>query len=128
MKRMFTIILAVAGIMLAAAVIFMPAKATSSLKPDTPAAGLPDSIMKIVQNSCMDCHASDGNAMAKSHVNFSEWSNYKPEKQAEKAQLMCKMLTKDAMPPKGWRKNNADRIPTEKQKKEICTWASKLNP
>ena len=128
MKKTITIILAVSAIMITAAILLMPSTASSSLKPGNPAsAAIPDSVMKIFQNSCMDCHSADGNSMAKSHVDFSNWNSYNPEKQAEKALDICEMLTKDAMPPKGWRKYNADRIPTDRQKKAICDWANSLN-
>ena len=45
--------------------------------------GIPDSVFTIIQNSCMDCHATDGNGMAKSKINFDKWDTYSPEKQAE---------------------------------------------
>jgi cytochrome c5 len=128
MKKLLTIILAVSAIMLTAAIILVPVKASSSLKPlNGASAAMPDTMMKIFQNSCMDCHATDGNAMAKSHINFTEWDKYSPQKQADKAMAACKMVSKDAMPPKGWRKNNADRVPTARQKKAICDWANSLN-
>ena len=129
MKKKLTILLAVMGIAIAAAIILMPSPAASSMKPvSAPTAAVPDSIMKIFENSCMDCHSSDGNPMARSHVNFSDINKLPPEKLAAKAMDICKILQKDGMPPKGWRKNNADRIPTDKDKQAICTWASKMNP
>jgi len=88
---------------------------------------LPDSIMKIVQNSCMACHANDGNSMAKMHVNFDNWEAYGDKKQSSKAQAMCNMLTKRKMPPKSFRESNPDAVPTDKEIKTICAWAESFN-
>jgi hypothetical protein len=88
--------------------------------------GIPDSVFAVIQNSCTDCHATDGNGMAKSKINFDKWDEYTPEKQASKAAAMCKQLTKGSMPPGSFRKNNPDRVPTEIQVKMICDWAQSL--
>ncbi len=88
---------------------------------------LADSVMKIVKVSCMDCHADGGNGMACAHVNFSKWVSYKPEKQAAKANDICKMITKGSMPPKKYRANNPDAVPTQAQINTICNWAKSLN-
>jgi hypothetical protein len=88
---------------------------------------LADSIMKIVKVSCMDCHADGGNGMASSHVNFSKWTSYKTDKQAAKAKDICKIITKGAMPPKKFRANNPEAIPTPAQITTLCNWANSLN-
>jgi hypothetical protein len=85
--------------------------------------GIPDSVFNIIENSCTDCHSTDGNGMARSKINFDKWDSYSPEKQASKAEAMCKMLNKGAMPPGNFRKNNPDRVPTAEQVKMICDWA-----
>lgn len=93
----------------------------------TPSASMPDSILKIVQRACMDCHANDGSAMARSKLNFSKWEEYSPEKMAKKARAMCKEVKAGDMPTKGWRKNNPDAIPTQAEVDAICAWAASLN-
>lgn len=88
---------------------------------------LPDSIMKIVKVSCMDCHADGGNKMACTHVNFSIWSTYKEDKQEAKAKDICKMVTKGDMPPRRYRESNPDAVPTQAQINILCNWAKSLN-
>lgn len=88
---------------------------------------LADTIMKIVKVSCMDCHGDGGNGMACAHVNFSKWSSYKPDKQAEKANDVCKMITKGSMPPKRYCINHPDAVPTQAQIATICKWAKAFN-
>jgi uncharacterized membrane protein len=88
---------------------------------------LADSVMNIVKNSCMDCHADGGNGMASSRVNFSKWTSYSADKQAKKANEICKELTKGSMPPKKFSANNPDLIPTPAQVTTICNWAKELN-
>jgi len=88
---------------------------------------LADSVMKIVKVSCMDCHGDGGNGMACSRVNFSKWSSYKPDKQAAKANDVCKIMTKGSMPPKRYCANHPGAVPTQAQINAICKWAKALN-
>jgi len=87
---------------------------------------MPDSVRKIFQKACYDCHSNDGSSMAKSHVNFSSWDSYSSDKQASKASSICEVMQKAKMPPKGFTKNNPDRTPSEKEVKIVCDWAEKL--
>jgi hypothetical protein len=87
---------------------------------------IPGDLQIIFKKSCMDCHATGGSNMAKSMVNFSEWGNYEPGKQAKKAAAICKELSKGAMPPKSYRKSNPDLIPTDAQIDTICKWSAGL--
>jgi len=84
---------------------------------------LPDSINKIVQKSCIACHSNEGGGMAKMHVNFDIWDSYGEKKQLSKAKDICEELTKAKMPPKGYRENNPESVPTDKEIKTICAWA-----
>lgn len=87
-------------------------------------ANLPDSVMQVVRTACMDCHSDDGSAFARGKLNFSKWSEYSEEKRIEKARDICDEMTKNGMPPKKWRNNNPDKIPTQAQTDLICRWAS----
>jgi hypothetical protein len=42
-----------------------------------------------------------GNGMAMMHLNLTNWDKFSPEKQADKAKDMCKMVSKGKMPPEG---------------------------
>ena len=108
------------------AIAFRPAKASIAGSNNEGNPALPDSVMKIVQKACMDCHADDGNFMAKGKINFSSWDKYDSEKQFNKANAMCKELTKSAMPPKKWRTNNPKDIPTQADVDMVCRWAKSL--
>jgi hypothetical protein len=88
---------------------------------------LSDSVMKIVKVSCMACHGDGGNGMACSHVNFSKWSTYKTDKQAAKANDVCKIITKGSMPPKKYCENNPAAVLTKAQLTTICNWARSLS-
>ena len=84
---------------------------------------LPDEVDKIVTASCKSCHSSDGKLMAKAKLNFSEWANYSPEKQKEKAAKMYSELLKGAMPPKAAREKRPDLIPNKDQIEIIKKWS-----
>lgn len=87
---------------------------------------MPDNVKAVLKNSCMACHGTDGKKMAMSMVNFSEWDNYSPEKQAKKASAVCNVITKGSMPPKGYRSANPGAVLTDAQKEMICTWSKSL--
>ena len=61
--------------------------------------------------------------MAMSHVNFSSWGTYTPDKQAEKATDICDEMSKGTMPPKGYKASHPDAVPTAEQVKPVCDWA-----
>jgi hypothetical protein len=86
-------------------------------------AALPDSINKIITNSCTPCHTSQGGLMSKSKLNFTEWTNYSPEKQKEKAEKMYSEINKGAMPPKAAREKRPEAIPTKDQIEIIKKWS-----
>jgi hypothetical protein len=101
-------------------------RTTNSPAPNPGPKGIPDSVWTIINNSCTDCHSTDGSGMAKSKINFDKWDTYSPEKQANKAEDICEQLKKGSMPPNGFRKNNPDRIPSEKEITMICNWAGSV--
>jgi hypothetical protein len=128
MKKLTSIALIAVSVFLAFTFAFNPQTVTGSAKGNAPGPGtpLPDSIHKIIKKACMDCHADDGNFMAKGKVNFSSWDKYDSEKQFNKANTMCKELTKSAMPPKKWRAKNPGDVPTQAEVDMICRWAKSL--
>src|SRR4030066_138609 len=87
---------------------------------------IPGDLQPIFKKSCMDCHATGGSHMAMSMLNFSDWDNYEAGKQAKKAAAICSELSKEAMPPKSFRKANPDAIPTASQTEKICKWSQSL--
>ena len=84
---------------------------------------LPDSVNVIITASCTPCHTSEGGMMAKSKLNFTEWTNYSPEKQKEKAAKMYSEINKGAMPPKMAREKKPESIPTKEQLEIIKRWS-----
>jgi hypothetical protein len=97
-----------------------PVKAQDASK--TPAT-LPDEVNKIVTASCTPCHTSQGGLMSKAKLNFTEWTNYSPEKQKEKAAKIYFELNKGAMPPKAAREKRPELIPTNEQLAIIKKWS-----
>jgi hypothetical protein len=87
---------------------------------------IPADVMKIAEKSCVKCHTEPGESMALMHLNLSNWDKYSAEKQAAKAKDMCKMVTKGKMPPKKFRKNNPDGVPSKDEVTTICNWAASL--
>ena len=86
-------------------------------------ASLPDSINKIMTSSCTPCHTNQGGLMSKSKMNLTEWTNYSPEKQKEKAAKIYSEINKGSMPPKMAREKNPETIPTKEQAEIIKRWS-----
>ncbi|MBE0648080.1 MAG: heme-binding domain-containing protein [Bacteroidales bacterium] len=122
MKKTGIVISSLAGALILCAAFVIPANHPST----DPPKGITDSVWTIVQKSCYDCHANDGNAMAKSKLNFDNWENYSSDKQTAKAQDMCDEISKGKMPPSKYRKNNPEAVPTEADATVICNWAKTL--
>jgi hypothetical protein len=91
-----------------------------------PGIELSDSVLIFVQKACMDCHSDDGSSMARGKLNFSKWSTYDAEKQVKKANAICREITKKSMPPKKWRANNPDKVPTQAEIDMVCNWVKGL--
>jgi hypothetical protein len=123
MKKLLGSALIVTGCLFMMALIMNPVTAQKTSVGGKP---IPDSIMKIAEKSCVTCHIPPGNMMAIEHLNLSNWEKYSPEKQASKAKAMCNMVTKDKMPPKNFRKNHPDGVPSTKEIKTICEWAQSI--
>ena len=84
---------------------------------------IPEDVNKIVTVSCVPCHTSQGGIMSKAKLNLTEWANYSPEKQKEKAAKMYSELNKGAMPPKKAREMKPELIPTKDQIEIIKKWS-----
>jgi len=84
---------------------------------------LPEEVNKIVTASCTPCHTSKGGLISRSKLNFTEWTNYSPEKQKDRAAKMFSELNKGAMPPKSAREKKPELIPTKEQVEIIKKWS-----
>ena len=120
-----------ASVIMIAIVITMfttPTRAISSSDSSSPTltSSIPDSVNSIFEKSCYPCHSAPGKSMAMSKVNFDKWETYKPEKQEDKAEDICEEVTKGAMPPKSFRSNNPEKVPTPAQVQTICNWAASM--
>jgi len=87
------------------------------------AAALPDDVNKIITASCTPCHSSQGGLMSKAKLNVTEWANYSPEKQKEKAAKIYSEISEGKMPPKMTREKRPELIPTKEQEEIIKKWA-----
>jgi mono/diheme cytochrome c family protein len=87
---------------------------------------IPADVLTVIEGSCIDCHVEPGKKLALAFVNLSEWSGYSSRKQATKSKAMCRMVSKGKMPPKAYRKKNADFVLTKDDIKTICDWSASV--
>jgi hypothetical protein len=127
MKKMLAFTAAIFVFTIAASIILVPSSSIGSKLAKSPAGSvIPDSINGLLEKSCFPCHSSPGNGMAMMKLNFDKWDTYSLEKQADKAQAMCKKVTAGKMPTSSFRKNNPDKVPTDKETTMLCNWANSL--
>ncbi len=128
MKKVTFMLFIVPVIVAAALMVFKPCTVSGSedrLFPD-PSTTIPDSVFSVFQKSCMDCHSDDGSAMARGKVNFSKWETYDAAKKVKKAGAICEELSDGSMPPKGWKKNNPDDVPSQTEVTRVCNWVKSI--
>jgi hypothetical protein len=126
MKKVISVAVAVVCILFISALVLNQAFARNAPNSGVLGKAIPKSVMKVADKSCVRCHTEPGDFMALSHLNLSNWDKYSPEKQAAKAKAMCTMVTKDKMPPKGFRAKNPDAVPNNEALKTICDWAESI--
>jgi hypothetical protein len=126
MKKSLLIPVAVVCLLVISAILLNKASGQSSK--ETSGKPIPENITKILEKACAQCHSEPGNGMALAHFNMTKWDKYSPEKQAAKAKDVCKMLTKDKMPPKKFKEAHPDALPTKDDVKAICDWSQSLQP
>ena len=129
MKKLTKLALAAASVLFVMAVVTSPLSAQTTKAEAGKGKPIPENIVKIAERSCLKCHVEPGgNGMAASHVNLSKWDTYSADKQAEKADKMCKMVTKGKMPPKSFKKEHPNAAPTADEVKMICEWSRSIQP
>jgi hypothetical protein len=126
MKKSIWITLGVVCVVVFASFIINKITASPTGKSSGMSKPIPADVMRIADKSCVKCHTEPGDFMAISHLNLTNWDKYSPEKQADKAKKMCAMVTKDKMPPKGFREKHPEGIPSDKELKTICDWAQSI--
>ena len=129
MKTAISITFSVLGIVFLTSMIINHSSAQASQpsgKDGTVGKPISSAVMKIAERSCVKCHTEGGNGMAVMHLNLSNWDKFSPEKQADKAKDMCKMVSKGKMPPKGFTEKNPGAAPTKDETKIICDWATSI--
>ena len=121
MKKTVVASLSVPGLLII--ILFMSCIQVKAQDTSKKISALPDEIYSIVTKSCTPCHTSEGGLMAKTKLNFTEWNNYSPEKQKEKAEKIYAEINKGSMPPKMAREKRPESIPTKDQIEIIKKWS-----
>ena len=102
---------------------------------------VPDSIMKILKNSCFDCHSNHTNypwyahtnpvywwlnhhiTEGKRELNFTEFANYTLKQKDKKLAEIAKQVEESEMPLPSYTLVHTDAKLTDQQIKALVTWA-----
>jgi mono/diheme cytochrome c family protein len=126
MKKLILSLSVIFAVLLSFAFIFSPESNEFENKLETVSAPIPDELKSIFKASCMDCHATGGKKAATLKLDFSEWNQMSPKKQAGKAAAICKEVTKESMPPKKYKESHPETILTADQIEVIYKWSESL--
>tara|TARA_R110002124_G_scaffold131805_1_gene294157 strand:+ start:3410 stop:3862 length:453 start_codon:yes stop_codon:yes gene_type:complete len=104
----------------------------------------PNSIKKKLQTSCYDCHSNNTAypwynkiqpvawileshiADGKKELNFNEWETYSNRRKKSKLKSIISQVKDDEMPLTSYTLIHGDAKFTEKEKKELFQWLTKL--
>jgi hypothetical protein len=129
MKNLLRFAVAMIAALFLSALVISPVCAQTTQKEPVTGKPIPQEVVKIAEKSCMKCHIEPGGSgMAASVLNLAKWDTYSPEKQAAKAKAMCKKVTKGKMPPKSFKADHPDGIPSKEEIQTICDWSQSLQP
>lgn len=126
MKKLIKITALLLGVLFLTAIGLTFVSAQANQTPTVDQKAIPAYVMKVFDKSCVACHKDPGMKFAQGPFNLSTWDNYPPEKQVNKAKAICNIVSKNKMPPKGYRNNNPDKVPTKDDAKILCDWATSL--
>lgn len=87
---------------------------------------IPSDLKSVFQSSCMPCHSIGGKKMASALLDFSKWDKYRPGTQVKKGKEICKVITKNKMPPAPFTDANPELVLTQSQKDNICRWTESM--
>lgn len=93
---------------------------------DSLPSSFPAEVNKIFTTSCMPCHTSKGGFMSREKLNFTEWGQYSPDKQKEKAEKIVSELKEGGMPPQMVRDTRPEIVPTHEQIDIIAKWSEQF--
>jgi cytochrome c5 len=127
MKRSYVVVALLAIAFIFAGAYWQPSKYSENTNLKANISSIPAEIQTILEKSCFACHGEGGKGMALSRVNFSNWADYSPEKKAQKAEAICKVVTNGSMPPRGYVKTNPDAALDQAQIESICSWSKTVN-
>ncbi|HVW99337.1 MAG TPA: heme-binding domain-containing protein [Candidatus Babeliaceae bacterium] len=103
---------------------------------------VPDSVHRILQRSCYDCHSNSTTypwynnfqpvswwlayhvSKGKKHLNFSEFGTYPKKKQLKKMAQIAKSVTEGWMPLNSYLWIHKNAVLTENEKQLIANWAN----
>ncbi len=94
--------------------------------------GFPEEVMKILTNSCYDCHSSGSQSKPASFVlDFMKWDEYNNAKKSPLLIEIDETVSEKSMPPKKYLEDNPCRTLSDEQIKLISKWtkeeSAKLN-
>jgi len=82
-----------------------------------------DSVLIVLEKSCLPCHGIDGSKKAKMKWNFEKMPDLKVSKQVSKLAKIVSELEDGKMPTAKFIKKHPDRNLTEEEKNILIKWA-----
>jgi len=87
---------------------------------------VPQEVKNVLDNSCLQCHGTDGKFKAKMKFNYDKMAEMDNAKLISKLSKIEDMVNEGKMPPKKYIKKNPSHGLSKENKKTITNWASSL--
>ncbi|MCF6342227.1 MAG: heme-binding domain-containing protein [Bacteroidales bacterium] len=93
---------------------------------DAPKFVVPDKVKAILDNSCLPCHGTEGNAKAKIKWNYDKTAGMKTHKMVSKLAKIVTKVEKGKMPPSKFESKYPGRKLSVADEKVLTEWANSL--
>ncbi len=87
---------------------------------------VPNDVMTILDNSCLQCHGDNGKFRPKLKWNFEKMADLDNAKLISKLSKIEDVVSNNEMPPRKYIKKNPSHKLTKEHKKTLTNWASSL--
>ena len=124
MKKIIpTILISIAVVALIMSFSRLESKPAGDDPQDMAKTGIPEEVTAILENSCYDCHTSEGsNLKARLKLNFSDWNDLSDAKKVGKLDDIAKEVSESKMPPSRYLDKNPSATLSKEQVETIVKW------
>lgn len=118
-------ILIIAAMIGVAAILQSNSRLLNEAKIKASGIDMPDDVKAVIDKSCYGCHHKDSrNEKGKAKLQWDNLDELSKAKQVATMEGIIDVLKEDAMPPKKFKENYPDNIPSKEEIDKLIDWAN----